>query len=75
MRKFSKYSVSELAKRIEEGCYGLPRTVKYLDNGSLVYNTELLTQWKAWQLLCIIDKEYIAYCDEMWIYASDDYLT
>ena len=69
-----KYSVSELAKRIEEGCYGLPRTVKYLDNGSLVYNTELLTQWKAWQLLCIIDKEYIAYCDEMWIYASDDYL-
>lgn len=45
-----KYSVSELAKRIEEGCYGLPRTVKYLDNGSLVYNTELLTQWKAWQI-------------------------
>lgn len=69
-----KYSVSELAKRIETGCYGKPRTVKYLDNGSLVFNTELLTQWKAWQLLCIIDKEYISYCDEMWIYASDDYL-
>lgn len=69
-----KYSVSELARRIETGCYGEPRTVKYLDNGSLVYNTELLTQWKAWQLLCIIDKEYISYCDEMWIYASDDYL-
>lgn len=69
-----KYSVSELAKRIEEGCYGIPRTVKYLDNGSLVFNTELLTQWKAWQLLSIIEKDYIAYCDEMWIYASDDYL-
>jgi len=69
-----KYSVSELARRIETGCYGKPRTVKYLDNGSLVFNTELLTQWKAWQLLCIIDKEYISYCDEMWIYASDDYL-
>ena len=69
-----KYSVSELAKRIEAGRYGKPRTVKYLDNGSLVFNTELLTQWKAWQLLCIIDKEYISYCDEMWIYASDDYL-
>lgn len=69
-----KYSVSELAKRIEAGCYGKPRSVKYLDNGSLVFNTELLTQWKAWQLLCIIDKEYISYCDEMWIYASDDYL-
>ena len=69
-----KYSVSELAKRIEAGCYGKPRTVKYLDNGSLVFNTELLTQWKAWQLLCIIEKEYISYCDEMWIYASDDYL-
>lgn len=69
-----KYSVSELAKRIEAGCYGKPRTVKYLDNGSLVFNTELLTQWKAWQLLCIIDKEYISYCEEMWIYASDDYL-
>ena len=69
-----KYSVSELARRIETGCYGEPRTVKYLDNGSLVFNTELLTQWKAWQLLCIIDKEYISYCDEMWIYASDDYL-
>lgn len=69
-----KYSVSELAKRIEAGCYGKPRTVKYLDNGSLVFNTELLTWWKAWQLLCIIDKEYISYCDEMWIYASDDYL-
>lgn len=69
-----KYSVSELAQRIEKGCYGKPSTVKYLDNGSLVYSTELLTQWKAWQLLCIIDKEYISYCDEMWIYASDDYL-
>ena len=69
-----KYSVSELAKRIEAGCYGKPRKVKYLDNGSLVFNTELLTQWKAWQLLCIIEKEYISYCDEMWIYASDDYL-
>lgn len=69
-----KYSVSELAKRIEAGCYGKPRTVKYLDNGSLIFNTELLTHWKAWQLLCIIDKEYISYCDEMWIYASDDYL-
>lgn len=69
-----KYSVTELAKRIEEGCYGIPRTAKYLDNGSLVFNTELLTQWKAWQLLCIIEKEYICYCDEMWIYASDDYL-
>lgn len=69
-----KYSVSELAKRIEAGCYGKPRTVKYLDNGSLVFNTELLTQWKAWQLLCIIEEEYISYCDEMWIYASDDYL-
>lgn len=69
-----EYSVSELAKRIEAGRYGKPRTVKYLDNGSLVFNTELLTQWKAWQLLCIIDKEYISYCDEMWIYASDDYL-
>ena len=70
-----KYSVSELSKRIEAGCYGKSRTVKYLDNGSLVFNTELLTQWKAWQLLCIIDQEYISYCDEMWIYASDDYLS
>lgn len=69
-----KYSVSELAMRIEDGCYGKPRTVKYLDNGSLVFNTELLTPWKAWQLLSIIDKEYISYCDELWIYASDDYL-
>ncbi len=69
-----KYSVAELARRIENGYYGKPRTVKYLDNGSLVFNTELLSQWKAWQLLSIIDREYIAYCDEMWIYASDDYL-
>lgn len=69
-----KYSVSELANRIEAGYYGDSRTVKYLDNGSLVFSTELLTQWKAWQLLCIIEKEYISYCDEMWIYASDDYL-
>ena len=68
------YSVSELAKRIEQGCYGESHTVKYLDNGSLVFNTELLTMWKAWQLLSIIYKEYISYCDEMWIYASDDYL-
>lgn len=69
-----KYSVSELASRIENGFYGIPHSVKYLDNGSLVFNTELLTMWKAWQLLCIIEKEYISYCDEMWIYASDDYL-
>lgn len=69
-----KYSVSELASRIENGYYGKSCSVKYLDNGSLVFNTELLTMWKAWQLLCIIEKEYIAYCDEMWIYASEDYL-
>ena len=68
------YSVSELAERIEAGCYGEPRKVKYLDNGSLVFSNELLTPWKAWQLLCIIDREYISYCDEMWVYASDDYL-
>lgn len=69
-----KYSVSELATRIENGYYGNPHSVKFLDNGSLVFNTELLTMWKAWQLLCIIEKEYISYCDEMWIYASEDYL-
>lgn len=70
-----KYAVTELAERIAAGCYGKPRTVKYLDNGSLVFNTELLTQWNAWRLLCIIESEYISYCDEMWIYASDDYLS
>ncbi len=69
-----KYSVSELAKRIEEGCYEKPRTVKYLDNESLVYSTELLTKRKAWELLCLIEKEYLMFCDELWVYASDDYL-
>lgn len=70
-----KYSVSELSERIQSGNYhGEKCNVVFLDNGTLVYDTELVTKWKAWSLLSIIESEYLSYCDEMWIYGSDDYL-
>lgn len=39
-----------------------------------MFSSELNTKQRAWQLLSIIDREYISHCDELWIYGSDDYL-
>lgn len=70
------YSVDEVADRIEKGIYhsGISKSVKYLEDGNLVYSTELNTKQRIWQLLSIIDREYIMHCDELWVYGSDDYL-
>ncbi len=71
-----KYSLKELFARVEQGLYhnGKRKTSKYLEDGSLVYSTELNTKQRTWQLLSIIDREYIMHCDELWIYGTDDYL-
>lgn len=71
-----KFSVEELSKRIENGYYhsGENKTVNFLENGNLVYDTELLTEQRRWQLVNTIDNDYIMTCDELWIYGSEDYL-
>ncbi len=73
-KKF-KHSVGELANRIKEGEYHPSRkSAQYLNNGALVYDNELLTEHRRWQLLSIIDNDLIINCDEFWIYGSKDYL-
>lgn len=69
-------SVKELVENINKGLYhnGVYKTAKYLDDGNLVFSSELNTKQRAWQLLSIIDREYISHCDEFWIYGSDDYM-
>jgi hypothetical protein len=70
------YSVEEIAERIRKGLYhnSTSKSVKYLEDGNLVYSTELNTKQRTWQLLSIIDRDYLMHCDELWIYGSDDYL-
>lgn len=76
VQKDYQFSVKELVENINKGFYhnGIHRTAKYLDDGNLVYSSELNTKQRAWQLLSIIDRDYISHCDEFWIYGSDDYL-
>ncbi len=71
-----KYSVNELATRIKRGIYhnGVSKNAVYLDDGNLIFSSELTTKQRAWQLLSIIDRDYIMHCDELWIYGTDDYL-
>jgi hypothetical protein len=70
------FSAAELAERINQGKYhnGIPKSVKFLEDGSLVFSTELNTKERMWQLLSIIDNDYISPADELWIYGSFDYL-
>lgn len=76
IEKGYQFSVKELVDNLNNGVYhnGVGKTAKYLDDGNLVFNSELNTKQRAWQLLSIIDHEYISHCDEFWIYGSDDYL-
>lgn len=76
IKKGFKFTVEELVENIKNGVYhnGTSKTAQYLDDGSLVYSTELNTKLRAWQLLSIIEDKYIYHCDEFWIYGSDDYL-
>lgn len=76
LKKGYMFTVSELVENLNKGVYhnGVNKTAKYLDDGNLVYSSELNTKQRAWQLLAIIDREYISHCDEFWIYGSDDYL-
>lgn len=71
-----KKSVKQLSLDLKDGIYhnNESKTAKYLEDGSLVYATELNTKQRIWQLLTIIDHDYIMHCDELWIYGSDDYL-
>lgn len=76
LKKGFMFTVRELVENLNNGVYhnGISKTAKYLDDGNLVYSAELNTKQRAWQLLSIIDREYISHCDEFWIYGSDDYL-
>jgi hypothetical protein len=79
-----RYSVAELAeilngrkKELLDFSNEMPANkqiaAQYLSEGELVYSKELLSKFRAWQLLAFIDRYYIYNCDEFWIYSSKDY--
>lgn len=52
---------------------GAPREVEVLPPGAVVYEGELLTAMRRWQLLALVDRR-IATCAEMVAYRTADYL-
>lgn len=67
-------AVQQLSRRIELGDFhgGRPQTAFFLPPGQLVYENELLTEHRHWQLLSMIDRR-IGAADELWVYETDDY--
>ncbi|MGB8509544.1 MAG: hypothetical protein WCD76_14250 [Pyrinomonadaceae bacterium] len=67
-------AVRELARRIERGDFhgGSPRTAFFLTPGEMVYEDEVLTELRHWQLVSMIDRR-VGAADEMWLYETDDY--
>ncbi len=68
-----RHSVSDLAKGIREGRYGEKQSASFLDGGALVYENEILTEQRRWQILSHIDSDLIRDCDEFWIYGAPDH--
>jgi hypothetical protein len=71
-RHFSE--VKKLQPRIERGDFhgGNRRSVFFLTPGELVYEDEILTEQRHWQLVSMIDRK-IGVADELWIFETDDY--
>lgn len=67
--------VEKLRQRIRSGVVpGVPpSSVRLLRPGEIVYEDEVLTKFRHWQLASMIDRK-IGAAEEMWVYATDDYL-
>jgi hypothetical protein len=67
-------AVRQLGRRIERGEFhdGGPRTAFFLTPGELVYEDEVLTELRHWQLASMIDRR-VGAADELWVYETDDY--
>lgn len=66
--------VQKLRQHIERGEFheDHPPSVFFLDPGELVYENEILTEQRHWQLASMIDRK-IGVADELWIYETGDY--
>jgi hypothetical protein len=67
--------VEQLKRRIQNGLVrGVqPSSVRFLRPGELVYEDEVLTKFRHWQLVSMIDRK-IGASEEMWVYRTEDYL-
>lgn len=64
----------ELASRVGRGDFhgGEPRTAYMLPPGELVYEDEILSEMRHWQLVSMIDRK-VGAADELWVYETEDY--
>lgn len=67
-------AVRGLASRVGRGEFhgGRPRTAYFLPPGELVYEDEILTEMRHWQLASMIDRK-VGAADELWVYETEDY--
>ena len=67
--------VARLGQRIRDGLMNgvPPSSVRFLRPGELVYEDELLTTFRHWQLASMIDRK-IGAAEELWVYLTEDYL-
>ncbi len=67
-------AVQELSLRIRRGDFhgGSPRTAYFLPPGEIVFEDEILTELRHWQLASMIDRR-IGVADELWVYETADY--
>lgn len=58
--------------KIEKGKLhnGTPKKVYLIQPGELVFRDELLTEYKRWQIQCLV-RDYIEACEEFWIIQDD----
>lgn len=68
-------AVEKLRQRIQSGeVPGVPPSpVRLLRPGEVVYEDEVLTKFRHWQLASMIDRK-IGAAEEMWVYGTEDYL-
>jgi hypothetical protein len=68
-------AVEKLRQRIQSGgVAGVPpSSVRLLRPGEVVYEDEMLTKFRHWQLASMIDRK-IGAAEEMWVYGTEDYL-
>lgn len=67
-------AVRQLKRRVERGDFqgGRRTTAFFLTPGELVYEDEILTEQRCWQLASMIDRR-VGAADELWVYETDDY--
>jgi hypothetical protein len=58
---------------VDKRKYGGKINAYCLNEGDLLYSSELLSRFRMWQILSFIDRYYLESCSELWIYGSEDY--